>query len=77
MAMAYVLINAEAGREHEVHKLLLKVPEISELMPLFGEYDLIAKINASDGDTLGSAILTHIRTIPGVLQTRTLTVTKS
>lgn len=76
MAIAYVLITAEAGKEHEVHKRLLKVPEVRELLPLAGEYHLICKIDAADLDTLGHAILTNIRTIPGVRQTRTLTATK-
>lgn len=76
MAIAYVLITTEAGREKEVHDSLLKVPEVRELMPLFGEYDLICKIDAQDLDSLGQTILAKIRTIAGVAQTRTLAATK-
>lgn len=76
MAVAYVLITAEAGREKEVYDKLLKVPEVRELMPLFGEYDLICKLDAQDFDSLGQTILAKIRTIAGVAQTRTLTTTK-
>lgn len=76
MAVAYVLITAEASREKEVYDKLLKVPEVRELMPLFGEYDLICKIDATDLDSLGKTILGKIRTIAGVAQTRTLTATK-
>ena len=76
MPIAYVLVNAEAGQESAVHARLLKVPEVRELMPLFGEYDFICKIDAPDLDDLGQTILTKIRTIGGVAQTRTLTATK-
>lgn len=76
MALAYVLIAAEAGREKEVYDKLLKVAEVRELMPLFGEYDLICKIDAPDLDSLGQTILARIRTIAGVAQTWTLAATK-
>ena len=76
MAVAYVLITADAGREKDVFDKLLKVPEVRELMPLFGEYDLICKIDAQDLDNLGQTILSKIRTVAGVAQTRTLTATK-
>lgn len=75
MAFAYVLITADAGRERDVFDRLLKVPEVRELMPLFGEYDLICKVDAQDLDNLGQTILS-IRTVAGVAQTRTLTTTK-
>ena len=48
MAIGFVLISAAPAHEHEVYNKLSKVPEIVELHPLFGEYDLIAKIKADD-----------------------------
>jgi DNA-binding Lrp family transcriptional regulator len=76
MAVGFVLISAAPSKEHEVYNHLLKVPEIVELHPLFGEYDLIAKIEGSDFDTLGSIIVNKIRTIDGVMDTKTLTGTR-
>jgi DNA-binding Lrp family transcriptional regulator len=61
MAVGFVLISAAPSKEHDVYNHLLKVPEIVELHPLFGEYDLIAKIEGSDFDTLGSIIVNKIR----------------
>ncbi len=46
MAIGFVLISTAPAKEHEVYNELLKVKEIVELHPLFGEYDLIAKIEA-------------------------------
>jgi DNA-binding Lrp family transcriptional regulator len=76
MAVGFVLISAAPGREHEVYNTLLKVSEIVELHPLFGEYDLIAKLEAADFDTLGHVIVNKIRSIEGVVDTKTLTGTK-
>ena len=76
MAIAYVLISTDPGKEYDVYNQLLKVPEVRDLMPLFGEYDLICKIDGPDLDKLGQTILGQIRSIPGVANTRTLTATK-
>ena len=76
MAIGYVLISAALAHEHEVYTKLSKVPEIVELYPLFGEFDLIAKIKARDFEKLGE-IVVKIRSIEGVTDTKTLTVTKS
>ncbi|HVL88417.1 MAG TPA: Lrp/AsnC ligand binding domain-containing protein [Candidatus Thermoplasmatota archaeon] len=76
MAVGFVLISAAPSKEHDVYNHLLKVPEIVELHPLFGEYDLIAKIEAGDFDTLGQIIVNRIRTIDGVMDTKTLTGTR-
>lgn len=76
MAVGFVLIHASTGREHDVYNELLDVPEIMELHPLFGEYDLIGKVEASDFDTLGQVITSHIRSVNGVEDTKTLTGTR-
>ena len=73
MAVGFVLISTAPAKEHEVYNELLKVKEIVELHPLFGEYDLIAKIDAYDFNVLGQVVVDHIRTIPGVIDTKTLT----
>jgi DNA-binding Lrp family transcriptional regulator len=76
MAIGFVLINAAPAREHDVYNKLSKVPEIIELHPLFGEYDLIAKIEADDFEDLGVVVVNKIRSIDGVIDTKTLTGTK-
>ncbi len=73
MAIGFVLIRTAPGKEREVFEHLLEVKSIIELHPLFGEYDIIAKVNAEDFQVLGEAIVDTVRTIPGVIETRTLT----
>ena len=77
MAIGFVLISAAPAHEHEVYNKLSKVPQIVELHPLFGEYDLIAKIEAEDFERLGNLVVNKIRSIKGVIDTKTLTGTQS
>ena len=46
MPVGFVLISTAPAKEHQVYNELLKIKEIVELHPLFGEYDLIAKVDA-------------------------------
>ena len=73
MAIGFVLINVAPAQEHEVYNKLSTIPQVVELHPLFGEYDLIAKIDANDFEELGTIIVNKIRAITGVLDTKTLT----
>jgi DNA-binding Lrp family transcriptional regulator len=77
MAIGFVLINTAPAHEHEVYTKLSKVPEIVELHPLFGEFDLIAKVDAGDFEKLGDLVVNKIRSIKGVIDTKTLTGTES
>ena len=73
LAVGFVLISTAPAKEHEVYNELLKVKEVVELHPLFGEFDLIAKIEADDFNLLGLVVVDAIRSIPGVIDTKTLT----
>ena len=77
MATGFVLINAAPAHEHEVYTKLSKVPEIVEVHPLFGEFDIIAKIEAENFEKLGTLVVEKIRSIDGVIDTKTLTGTES
>lgn len=76
MAIGYVLLEVEAGKEREVYRALQAIDGLAEVFPLFGQFDFIAKVEARDFDDLGKIIVTNVRTIPGVRSTQTLTVTK-
>jgi DNA-binding Lrp family transcriptional regulator len=59
--------------EYEVFNKLSKLHEVREVHPLFGEYDLIAKIEAEDYESIGEIIIQKIKTIHGIIDTTTLT----
>ena len=73
MAIGFVLINTKTGGEHDAYTYLKGVSEITELHPLFGEYNLIAKIEADNFDGLGKIVVDKIRTCKHVEYTKTLT----
>ena len=73
MAVGFVLINVTPGMEREVFDQLVKEKNIQEIHPLFGEYDLLAKVNVNDFDQLSDVILNKIRKTNGVTETKTLT----
>ena len=77
MAIGFVLITAAPAHEHEVYNKLSKLSEIVELHPLFGEFDIISKIEAENFEKLGDIVVNKIRSIDGVIDTKTLTGTQS
>lgn len=76
MPIGFVLIKSALMHEHEVYNKLLGTKEILEIHPLFGDYDLIAKIEAKEFEDLGKIVVDKIRSIGGVIDTKTLTGTK-
>ena len=76
MAIGFILISVAPACEHEVYTKLSKVPEIIELHALFGEYDFIAKIEAEDFEKLAEIVINKIRSIEGIIDTKTLTGAK-
>ena len=73
MAIGFVLVSTAPSKEHEVYNEMMKIKEISDLYPLFGEFDLIAKVEARNFNQLGQIIMDKIRTIEGIVDTKTLT----
>lgn len=76
MSMSFVLISVEPMHGHEVFNILSKLHEIIEVYELFGEYDLLIKIEADDFNKIGDIIINKIRSIKGVINTKTLNSTQ-
>lgn len=72
MATGFVLIGVEPGREREVFQAVIRVEEVVDVHLLFGEYDLIARVEAPDYDAIGRVVVDKVRIIPGVRTTKTL-----
>jgi DNA-binding Lrp family transcriptional regulator len=60
-----------------VYKKLKDTSEIIEVHPLFGEYDILLKIETVDIDSIGEIVISKIRSIKGVMDTKTLIGTNS
>ncbi|MBI4392614.1 MAG: Lrp/AsnC ligand binding domain-containing protein [Euryarchaeota archaeon] len=69
--LGYVLVRTAPGKEHDVFKALEKIPQIKEKYGLFGEFDVICKIEANNADDVTEVVVGKIRTIAGVIDTKT------
>jgi DNA-binding Lrp family transcriptional regulator len=72
MAVGYVLITTRPAKEMTVYDQLRKCREVCEVHPLFGEYDIIAKIDTENTNEVGVIVTDKIRQIEGIKDTKTL-----
>lgn len=63
--------------EKAVYEELSKIQEIIEIHPLFGEFDILVKIQSNDIDSIGNIVINKIRSIKGIMDTKTMIGTKS
>jgi DNA-binding Lrp family transcriptional regulator len=75
--LCFVLISTKPSFERKVYDKLTILPEIIELHPLLGQYDIIIKIKIDDYKKLENFVLNEIRKINGISDTITLTGTFS
>lgn len=72
MAIGFVLITTLPGSESAVRKALDGIELVTDRWMLFGEYDLIARVQADDEYTLTRCIVEEIRILDGISDTKTL-----
>lgn len=68
---AYVLISCVMGEEHTVLDRIKEIPQIKTALMTFGEYDLVAKIQADSPQEM-AGISSQIRQIQKIRSTITL-----
>lgn len=69
--IGYVLMVTEVGKEHEIVEELLKIDGVIEAQTVYGEFDILCKVDSEDLKSLDNAI-TRVRKIPSVIRTMTL-----
>ena len=72
MAVGFVLITTRAGFERQVRDALDAIELVTGRWGVFGEFDVIAKLEADDEVELTRCIIEDIRCLDGVRDTRTL-----
>ncbi len=68
---SYVLVVTEVGKEHEIVQELLRIEGVSIAQTVYGEFDVITKVDCDNLKDLDAAI-TKIRKINGIIRTMTL-----
>jgi len=71
MITAFVLVIVEPGKEGDVKKRLKSLPQAKEVHEIYGEYDLIIKVQTRNLQEL-DAFVTKLRKIKNVRATSTL-----
>lgn len=71
MVTAYILINAEAGKEDKIMKALKDIDGIKEVNVVYGFYDLIVKVEMQTLEELREIVFKRIRSLPYVRGTQT------
>ncbi|MCW4047832.1 MAG: Lrp/AsnC ligand binding domain-containing protein [Candidatus Bathyarchaeota archaeon] len=74
--LAYVLFKVSSGTEREVCQKLVEFAEVIQADLIFGEYDVIAKMETEDLDALESFLSERVRTVPNVLVTSTMIISR-
>jgi len=77
MATGFALLSISPLHEKETYETLKNLPQVVEIHPLFGEYDILVKIECTDIDQIGEIVIKKIRSLRGVVDTKTLIGTKS
>jgi DNA-binding Lrp family transcriptional regulator len=74
--LAYVLFKVSSGTEREVAQKLIEFDEVLHADIFFGEYDVVAKLSTKDLDSLEDFVSEKIRTVPNVLVTSTMIISR-
>jgi DNA-binding Lrp family transcriptional regulator len=74
--LAYVLFKVGSGTEREVAQKLIEFDEVQQADIIFGEYDVVAKMLTTDLDSLENFVSEKVRTVPNVLVTSTMIISR-
>jgi len=72
LASAYVLINCDLGSEEYVISELKSIEGVTEVHGVFGAYDVLARVESKQVETLRETITWKIRKIAKIRSTLTL-----
>ena len=72
MVMGFVLISVEPGKEMEAFRGFKNVRGVKEAIPLLGDIDFLLIIEAKEPNDIASIVIKYIRTIRGIVSTKTL-----
>jgi len=72
METAFVLINVERGKVPEAVEGLNKIPQVTEVYSIAGEYDILVKLRFADLKSLGELVPKKLQEISAITRTVTL-----
>ncbi len=72
MIEAYVLLRIKPGMDRSVFKAFKSLKQVKDMETVYGEYDLLVKIQVQTMEDLDAFIFDNARAIQGVERTTTL-----
>lgn len=72
MEIAYVMINCEMGSENSLIEKIRPIEGVMEVTGVFGNYDVLVKIESADIEKIRQTILEDIRCLEKIRCTTTL-----
>jgi DNA-binding Lrp family transcriptional regulator len=76
MHSAFVLMNAELGKENDIVNEIKKIPNVKEVYPVYGVYDVLMIIESDSMDALRETITSKVRKLDGIKSTLTMIIVK-
>jgi len=74
---ALIAINVQGASGDEAAKRIAALPEVSDVLMVSGEFDLMVQIYCRDSEHLSTFISSKLRTISGVSRTQTSIIMKT
>ncbi len=76
MHSAFVLMNAELGKENHIVNEIKKIVDVKEVYPVYGVYDVLMIIESDSMEVLRETITSKIRKLDGIKSTLTMIIVK-
>jgi len=68
---AFVFINVLPGKEKEVLQRLRRIKGVTESYELYGDYDIVVKVETEEKERLQTIVQQQIRCVKGIANTST------
>lgn len=75
MEKAFLLLSCEIGTENDLVTKLKSIPQITNVMITYGDYDIVAEAETSNTEEMDSLITSQIRKLEKIRSTITLRAT--
>ena len=72
MPLAWILLHCMPGKERDVYVQLLDMPAVSEVSVVYGELDLVARIDFESEKEMSKSLIGEMRHVEGIRKTETL-----
>ncbi|WP_433297098.1 Lrp/AsnC ligand binding domain-containing protein [Actinoplanes sp. CA-030573] len=74
MVQAYILIQTEVGKAHDVAVSIGKIAGVIRVDAVTGPYDVVVLAEAHTVDDLGGLIVSKVQNVTGIMRTLTCSV---